>query len=59
MTADLTIVWRVVDPFTSVVNLVTNPEEALKAEAGKAPQDIDATEAIANPVALAMRSRPD
>jgi regulator of protease activity HflC (stomatin/prohibitin superfamily) len=46
VTADLTIVWRVVDPLKSVI-MLANPEEALKTAADRALQDIDATEAIA------------
>ena len=46
LTADLRILWRVIDPLKSVVN-VANVEEALKDVAGTALENLDADEAIA------------
>ena len=46
VTAELRILWRVVDPLKSVLN-VANVEEGLKAVAGTALQDLAADEAIA------------
>lgn len=47
VTADLRILWRVIDPLKSVVNL-GNVEEALKDVAGTALEDLDADDAIAH-----------
>ena len=46
VTADLRIIWRVIDPFKSVLN-VANAEEALKDVAGSALEDLEADDAIA------------
>ena len=46
VTADLRILWRVIDPFKSVLN-VADVEEALKEVAGTGLEDLAADEAIA------------
>jgi hypothetical protein len=46
LTADILILWRVIDPFKTVLSL-GNVEEALKDVAGTALEDLDADVAIA------------
>jgi regulator of protease activity HflC (stomatin/prohibitin superfamily) len=58
VTADLTIRWRVVDPFKSVTNLA-NVEAALKPRPAMHFRTSTGPTRSPTPVALPMQSRPD